>query len=67
MHIVMSSLLDNSFQFGKKKTCVYCQGGIRASHSYWVLRHLGYTDVTVYDGSWAEYGDSNLPVEGAQS
>lgn len=33
----------------------YCQTGSRASVSYVVLRWLGYADVRLYDGSWAEW------------
>lgn len=39
-----------------KALTVYCQGGIRAAHSYWILKHLNYPRVRVYDASWAEYG-----------
>ena len=41
---------------------VYCQGGIRAAHGYFVLRELGYLRVRVYDGSWAEYSTTQLPT-----
>ena len=37
----------------------YCQTGVRASHTYFVLRQLGYTNLKVYDGSWEVWG--NLP------
>jgi thiosulfate/3-mercaptopyruvate sulfurtransferase len=36
---------------------VYCQSLMRASHSYFVLRLLGYGNVRGYDGSWAEWGN----------
>lgn len=42
---------------------VYCAGGIRAAHGYWVLRSMGYRRVRVFDGSWAQYESSGLPVE----
>ena len=42
----------------------YCQGGVRAAHSAWVLSLLGNDRVRVYDGSWEEWGnDPDLPIE----
>ena len=34
---------------------VYCRSGHRASHSYFILRQLGFTKVRLYDGSMAEF------------
>lgn len=49
-----------------KRVIAHCQLGIRAVHTWFVLKHvLGYPDVRNYDGSWREWGDrEDLPVEG---
>jgi len=42
-----------------------CGSGVTASLTAFVLDGLGYPDVAVYDGSWAEWGTrSDVPVEG---
>lgn len=42
----------------------YCQAGVRASHTYFTLRLLGYSDVKVYDGSWEVWGNlDDTPIE----
>ncbi len=51
-----------------KEVITYCQGGIRAAHSYFVLKHLlGYPNVRNYVGSWREWGNrldpKKYPVE----
>ncbi|KAA3622728.1 MAG: sulfurtransferase [Proteobacteria bacterium] len=41
----------------------YCQTHHRSSHSYLMLKHLGFERVRGYAGAWAEWGnDSSLPV-----
>lgn len=43
---------------------VYCRSGHRAAQSYMTLRDLGYENVSLYDGSMAEYGRyRNNPLE----
>jgi thiosulfate/3-mercaptopyruvate sulfurtransferase len=38
-----------------KEIVTYCRSGARAAHTYLVLRHLGFTRVRNYDGSWLEW------------
>ncbi|MBI4655007.1 MAG: sulfurtransferase [Nitrospirae bacterium] len=50
-----------------KEVIVYCQGGVRAAHTYFVLKHiLGYPKVRNYVGSWGEWSNlepAKYPVE----
>ena len=49
----------------ERPVTVYCRIGERASHTWFVLHELlGYPDVRVYDGSWAEWGSLvGVPIE----
>lgn len=38
-----------------KEIVTYCQSGMRASHTYFLLKQLGFERVRMYDGSWAEW------------
>ena len=48
---------------GKRLVC-YDGSGVGAAKLAFILTLMGYDDVAVYDGSWAEWGDRlDLPVE----
>ena len=38
-----------------KEIVTYCRSGVRAAHTYMVLRYLEYPRVRNYDGSWLEW------------
>ena len=48
-----------------KEIIAHCQLGIRAVHTWFVLKHvLGYPNVKNYDGSWQDWGNrDDLPFE----
>lgn len=46
-------------------TVVYCQMGESSAHTWFVLNHiLGFTNASLYDGSWVEWGNLvRAPIE----
>lgn len=41
-----------------KETIVYCQSGVRAAETAYVLKELGFSKVKIYDASWLAYGNT---------
>ena len=46
-----------------EEVVVYCRSGMRAAHTYVVLRHGGFGRVRLYDGSWQEWSMRDAPVQ----
>jgi thiosulfate/3-mercaptopyruvate sulfurtransferase len=46
-----------------KRVLLYCNTARRISHTYVVLRHLGYEDFAFYEGSLTEWEAAGRPVE----
>jgi len=43
---------------------VYCQTHHRSSHTYFVLKHLGFENIKGYPGAWSDWGNrDDMPVE----
>jgi thiosulfate/3-mercaptopyruvate sulfurtransferase len=42
---------------------VYCDTGMRSAHTYFVLRHLGYERVKLFEGGWVEWSRLDLPAQ----
>ncbi len=48
----------------ENEVIVYCQSNRRSSHTFLVLKWLGYQNVRAYAGSWSEWGNSSAtPIE----
>ncbi len=61
---VLTDMLENAGIQPGNEIIVYCQTHRRSSHSYMMLRSLGYQQVRGYAGSWSEWGnDPDLPIE----
>lgn len=61
---VLRARLDALGVTPDKEIIVYCQTHHRSSHTYIVLKSLGYPRVKGYPGAWSEWGNSpDTPVE----
>jgi len=46
------------------EVATYCQSGVRAAHTYAVLKMLGHPRPRLYLGSWEEWGNNkNVPID----
>jgi thiosulfate/3-mercaptopyruvate sulfurtransferase len=60
----LSSIYESKGIKTDKAVYTLCQTAVRATHTWFVLQELlGYDTVKVYDGSWIEWGNSELPIE----
>ena len=50
-----------------RRIVLYCNTARRISHTYVVLRHLGYDDLAFYEGSLTEWEAQGRPLEGTES
>lgn len=61
---VLRSLLTSRGVTPDKEVIAYCQTHHRSSHTYMVLKQLGYTRLKGYPGAWSDWGnDPDTPVE----
>ena len=59
------ALLEERGIHPEKRILLYCNTARRISHTYLVLRHLGYEDVAFYEGSLTEWEARDGPMERA--
>jgi thiosulfate/3-mercaptopyruvate sulfurtransferase len=57
-----ATLADHGVEPGRR-VVLYCNTARRISHTYVVLRHLGFEDVAFYEGSLTEWRERGGPVE----
>ena len=61
----IEEILDDRGITLEKRVVLYCNTARRISHTYLVLRHLGYDDLAFYEGSLTEWEREGGPVETA--
>jgi thiosulfate/3-mercaptopyruvate sulfurtransferase len=62
----LRDLLDERGVTAGDRVVLYCNTARRISHTYVVLRHLGYEDLAFYEGSLTEWEAAGRPVETAE-
>lgn len=62
---VLRDMLESLAVTPNKEVIVYCQTHHRSSHTYVMLKSLGYSRLKGYPGAWSEWGNrTDTPVEG---
>ena len=59
----IETLLESTGITPDQRIVLYCNTARRISHTYVVLRHLGYEDVAFYEGSLTEWEAAGEPIE----
>ena len=60
----LQQMLDDLGVSAEREIILYCQTHHRSSHTYIVLKHLGYENIKGYPGAWSEWGNlEGMPVE----
>ncbi|WP_459194571.1 sulfurtransferase [Halosimplex sp. J119] len=59
----IEAILDERGVVPEKRVVLYCNTARRISHTYTVLRHLGYPDLAFYEGSLTEWKAAGRELE----
>ncbi len=60
----LREMLEGLGVLPNKEVITHCQNHHRSSHTYIMLKALGYPRIMGYPGSWSEWGnDLELPIE----
>jgi thiosulfate/3-mercaptopyruvate sulfurtransferase len=59
----MEEILESRGVTPEKRVVLYCNTARRISHTYTVLRHLGYSNLQFYEGSLTEWEAEGRPLE----
>jgi thiosulfate/3-mercaptopyruvate sulfurtransferase len=59
----LEAILESRGITRDRRVLLYCNTARRISHTYVVLRHLGYEDIAFYEGSLTEWEEKGGPLE----